>query len=180
MADLGDVAAWSFADLELFGKLLHTLEPDIQEIKKWNGIANGTVNELEASLLKGMPSPFVLATTNSLLLSLIAAGARKEEIVRFSKAKTDKEFARMMKSRTLHPEQVEMQHQLRRRYRVSRPGLTVNYTGLSPFICIIQVLCDSLDQLETHLRNCKKRVNEYVTGKPSFKCVYQCSVMTLC
>jgi nucleoporin NUP159 len=38
--------------------------------------------------------------------------------VRFNKAKTDQGFARMLKSRTLGPDHVEMQTQLRRDIRV--------------------------------------------------------------
>lgn len=44
---------------------------------------------------------------------------RKEEIERFSKASNDAEFAKMMKSRTLDPEHLEIQTQLRRGIRVS-------------------------------------------------------------
>ena len=43
---------------------------------------------------------------------------RKEEIVRFSKANSDAEFAKMLKSRTLGPEHLETQAQLRRDVRV--------------------------------------------------------------
>lgn len=44
---------------------------------------------------------------------------RKEEIVRFNKAKTDAEFAKMLKIRTLAPEYSETQSQLRKKIRVS-------------------------------------------------------------
>lgn len=47
------------------------------------------------------------------------ARMRKEEIERFSKASNDAEFAKMMKSRTLDPEHLEIQTQLRRGIRVS-------------------------------------------------------------
>lgn len=43
---------------------------------------------------------------------------RKEEIVRFSKASMDAEFARMLKARTLGPEHLETQSHLRRDIRV--------------------------------------------------------------
>lgn len=43
---------------------------------------------------------------------------RKEEIVRFSKANSDAEFAKMLKTRTLGPEHLETQTQLRRGIRV--------------------------------------------------------------
>ena len=46
------------------------------------------------------------------------ARARSEEIARFNKAKTDEEFAKMLKSRTLGPEHSETQAQLRKATRV--------------------------------------------------------------
>ena len=41
-----------------------------------------------------------------------------EEIKRFSKAKDDPEFASMLKSRTLGPENAEIQSNLRKKLRV--------------------------------------------------------------
>jgi len=46
------------------------------------------------------------------------AGTRREEIARFNKAKDDKEFAKMLKARTLGPEHSETQTQLRKSVRV--------------------------------------------------------------
>lgn len=46
------------------------------------------------------------------------AGTRREEIARFNKAKDDKDFARMLKARTLGPEHSETQTQLRKSIRV--------------------------------------------------------------
>jgi hypothetical protein len=43
---------------------------------------------------------------------------RKEEILRFNRAQTDTEFAKMLKSRTLGPEHLETQSQLRRDIKV--------------------------------------------------------------
>ena len=39
---------------------------------------------------------------------------KKEEIARFNKARTDTEFAKLLKVRTLGPEYLEIQSQLRR------------------------------------------------------------------
>lgn len=47
-----------------------------------------------------------------------AAETRKEEILRFSKAKADPEFARMLRARTLGPDAAETQGQLRKQIRV--------------------------------------------------------------
>ena len=43
---------------------------------------------------------------------------KKEEIARFNKARTDTEFAKLLKVRTLGPEYLEIQSQLRRDIRV--------------------------------------------------------------
>ena len=48
-----------------------------------------------------------------------SAETRKEEIARFSKAKADPDFAKMLKARTLGPEAAETQSQLRKQIRVS-------------------------------------------------------------
>lgn len=47
-----------------------------------------------------------------------SASTRKEEIARFSKASKDPEFARVVKARTLGPDHLETQSQLRRGIRV--------------------------------------------------------------
>ena len=47
-----------------------------------------------------------------------AAETLKEEIVRFSKAKADPEFAKMLKERRLGPDAAEIQSQLRKQIRV--------------------------------------------------------------
>lgn len=46
---------------------------------------------------------------------------RKEEVVRFSKAKDDADFSKMLKARSLGPELLETQIQLRRGVRVWIP-----------------------------------------------------------
>jgi nucleoporin NUP159 len=48
----------------------------------------------------------------------LTVGTKKEEVARFNKAKTDPEFAKMLKVRTLGPEYLETQSQLRRDIRV--------------------------------------------------------------
>ena len=47
-----------------------------------------------------------------------SAGTKKEEIARFDKARNDPEFAKMLQVRTLGPEHLETQNQLRRDIRV--------------------------------------------------------------
>ncbi len=52
-ADLTDASLWSFGDLELFGKLLRTLEVDFRDINKWKETADKSLSELKKTLLKG-------------------------------------------------------------------------------------------------------------------------------
>ena len=52
-----------------------------------------------------------------------SAETRKEENDRFSKAKADPDFAKMLKARTLGPEAAETQAQLRKQIRVSNRDL---------------------------------------------------------
>ncbi|KAG2364542.1 hypothetical protein BDR07DRAFT_1401153 [Suillus spraguei] len=80
--------------------------------------------------------------------SMLKAGTRKEEIIRFTRAQTDSEFAKMLKIRTLGPEHLETQSQLRRDIRTMR---------------------DRVQKLEDHLQSSKKRIAELKSGKPSLK-----------
>lgn len=50
--------------------------------------------------------------------SCFVAKTRKEEIVRLEKANSDADFTRMLKTRSLNPEHMERQTQLRREIRV--------------------------------------------------------------
>jgi nucleoporin NUP159 len=53
-----------------------------------------------------------------MLKEISAAGTRKEEVVHFHRAKTDNEFAMILRERTLGPEHLEAQNQLRKDVRV--------------------------------------------------------------
>ena len=55
---------------------------------------------------------------NSYVVFVLIAGTRREEIARFSRAKTDQEFSKILKARTLGPEHSETQMQLRKNIRV--------------------------------------------------------------
>lgn len=89
---------------------------------------------------------------------------RKEEIARFSKASTDTELARILKARTLSPEHLETQSQLRREIRVSRGIIAEDIVG---FLSFIQVIRDRIQKLEDHLQASKKRLNQIKSGKPA-------------
>ena len=92
---------------------------------------------------------------------------RKEEVVRFSKAKDDVEFAKILKARSLGPEHLETQIQLRRGVRVC---------VFSLLDCVIiddipQVLRDRIQKLEEHLVASKKRLSQLKLGKPGLRYV---------
>ena len=86
------------------------------------------VQDLRSSMLKSK-RPGVWIEQNT---QLALATTRKEEIARFHKAKKDNEFAKMLRSRTLGPEHLETQTQLRRKIRVCVFSyLNVRLTSLS-------------------------------------------------
>ncbi|KII89617.1 hypothetical protein PLICRDRAFT_557766 [Plicaturopsis crispa FD-325 SS-3] len=101
---LGDLrllgeGSWSLADAPQWGVRLRQVVADIAALQAQRKAQMETVREVEGLMLK--------------------AGTRKEEIARFGKAQTDAEFTRMLKVRTLGPEHLETQSQLRRDIRVS-------------------------------------------------------------
>ena len=106
-ADLADIHKFSLGDSVEFGRLLKEIEKDIAGIRSTRKGFSKDVHDLESGMLK--------------------ATMRKEEIVRFSKASTDNEFARMLKARSLGPDHVETQSQLRRSIRVRIRVLTYGY-----------------------------------------------------
>ncbi|KAG6333222.1 hypothetical protein ID866_5867 [Astraeus odoratus] len=127
-ADLGDPHKWAFGDMKEYGRILTGVQHDIRELKQQRVTLRKSLRELDSSMLKAL--------------------TRKEEIIRFNKARTDTEFAKMLKVRTLGPEYIEIQSQLRRDIRAVR---------------------DRVQKLEDHLQASKKRLQEFKTGKPSFR-----------
>ncbi|KAJ3867398.1 hypothetical protein EV359DRAFT_78647 [Lentinula novae-zelandiae] len=124
--DLGNHEKWAPCDSAQFGALLRQFEQDIFEIKDFAGKQKADIREVGKSMIKG----------------------KREEIARFNKAKSDNEFSKMLKSRTLGPEHLENQTQLRRNIRAMRT---------------------KVDQLEDQLRAHKKRLSEVNTGRPILK-----------
>ncbi|OCB85280.1 hypothetical protein A7U60_g7585 [Sanghuangporus baumii] len=125
---LGDRTKWSFGDLEAFSKVIEDVENDVLAVYRLKDEFLPLIREAESALLK--------------------AETRKEEIIRISKAKTEPEFARILKARTLDPDASETQSQLRRQ---------------------IRLINDRVEQLEVHLKSCKKRLEEHRKGKSSIK-----------
>ncbi|KAJ3786013.1 hypothetical protein GGU10DRAFT_311953 [Lentinula aff. detonsa] len=126
--DLGSRDKWAPCDAPQFGALLRQLEQDIFELKASTEKQKEDVRDIGKSMIK--------------------AGARREEIARFNKAKSDNEFSRMLKTRSLGPEHLENQTQLRRNIRAMR---------------------NKVDQLEDQLRAHKKRLSEVNSGRPTIK-----------
>ncbi|KAG1750246.1 hypothetical protein EDB19DRAFT_2022507 [Suillus lakei] len=132
--DLADATKWAPGDIKEYGRVMTEVQSDIKKIKEQRKLLKHSLKELESSMLK--------------------AGTRKEEIIRFTRAQTDSEFAKMLKIRTLGPEYLETQSQLRRDIRAMR---------------------DRVQKLEDHLQSSKKRLAELKAGKPSLKFVVQSS-----
>ncbi|KAF9000641.1 hypothetical protein BDQ17DRAFT_1426983 [Cyathus striatus] len=126
--DLGNTSKWTLSDVSQFGQVLRQYEKDLSELRNRREDLRQAVRDLQGTMLK--------ATT------------RKEEISRFDKAKNDTDFAKMLRSRTLGPEHLESQTQLRRSIRNMR---------------------DRIQNLESNLRASKKRVAQFSTGKPGLK-----------
>ncbi|RXW21719.1 hypothetical protein EST38_g4114 [Candolleomyces aberdarensis] len=127
-ADLGDSGKWSLGDLKQFGQVTLKFVDELTVLEEQRDRIKQDIRDLNSSLLK--------------------AGTRREEIARFNKAKTDPEFAKMLKTRSLGPEHSETQTQLRRGIRAIR---------------------DRIQKLEGKLQESKKKLNESSTGKPSIK-----------
>ncbi|KAI0315558.1 hypothetical protein OF83DRAFT_1173706 [Amylostereum chailletii] len=87
-------------------------------------------------------------TVRELETGVLRAKTRREEIVRFNKAKSDAEFSKMLQSRFLSPEHVELQTQLRRNIRAAS---------------------DRISQMEEHLQAAKKMLDQVRTGKARVK-----------
>ncbi|KIL59565.1 hypothetical protein M378DRAFT_169073 [Amanita muscaria Koide BX008] len=127
-ADLGDASKWGLVDVAQFGQSMKQFGPELLELLELRVELKQKIRQIETKMLK--------------------AGTRKEEIARFTKAQNDKEFAKMLKTRTLGPEHLETQTQLRRSMRIIR---------------------DRVQKLEEHLQASKKKLAEANSGKPSFK-----------
>ncbi|KAJ3728788.1 hypothetical protein C8R42DRAFT_545103, partial [Lentinula raphanica] len=126
--DLGSPDKWAPCDAVQFGAVMRQFEQDISELKASTEKQN---EDIRATHLK-----------------ILAAGTRREEIARFNKAKSDNEFLKMLKSRTLGPEHLENQTQLRRNIRTMRT---------------------KVEQLEDQLRAHKKRLSEVNSGRPTLR-----------
>ena len=76
-----------------------------------------SLDDLESNLLKGMCSVFV-CSFGMMTEQMKPASTRKEEISRFAAASKDTELSKVLEARSLGPEHLEAQSQLRRDIRV--------------------------------------------------------------
>ncbi|OCH90355.1 hypothetical protein OBBRIDRAFT_755181 [Obba rivulosa] len=127
-ADLEDARKWAVTDAGQLGHIIKSLETEIQEAEAQLQTYLPLIRALESDLLK--------ATT------------RREEIAQFSKASQDDEFATMLKTRTLDPDHLETQSQLRREIRSIR---------------------ERVQQLEDHIQASKKKLKHMKSGKVQVK-----------
>lgn len=116
-SDLGDNTKFGIADAKEFSRLLRSLNKEVIELKEMRAAHTKSIRELEAAMLKGVCLTF--SARSHVRLTINSVSMRKEEVVRFSKAKDDAEFAKILKARSLGPEHLETQIQLRRGVRVS-------------------------------------------------------------
>jgi nucleoporin NUP159 len=101
---------------QLGGKLRH-IQSDLSSLQKLRIEHAAAIRALRGQMLKGTCDRFS-ERLSRMLKKIFAAGTRKEEVVRFHRAKTDKEFAMILRERTLGPEHLEAQNQLRKDVRV--------------------------------------------------------------
>ncbi|KZT70881.1 hypothetical protein DAEQUDRAFT_171504 [Daedalea quercina L-15889] len=128
LANLDEANNWRISDLPRLEQLMITAENDLAHVKEYIQSYISMIQAVESQLLK--------------------ASTRKEEIIRFSKASKDPDFARMLKARTLGPEHLEAQSQLRREIRAVR---------------------ERLQQLEDHMQEAKKKLAHMKSGKAAIR-----------
>ncbi|PIL29894.1 transporter [Ganoderma sinense ZZ0214-1] len=126
--DLTEPTKWVMSDLTQFNHIVKQVELGLEKWEKEKATCILHLRDLESDMLKG--------------------STREEEVERFSKASKDAEFARMLKQRTLTPDHLETQVQLRRDVRAIR---------------------GRIQQLEEYIQASKKKLNSVKNGKPSFK-----------
>ena len=138
---------------------------DVESLEVTRNEDRASIRELEIGVLKGPLIGLGQVDRQWVLTSFFfSAKTRKEEIVRFDKARSDVEFGRMLRARILSPEQTELQAQLRRDIRVGRVNWRL-YTCLR----VSQAIQDRVTKMDDHLHASKKKLNEVKTGRPSIK-----------
>ncbi|OBZ72331.1 hypothetical protein A0H81_07501 [Grifola frondosa] len=145
-ADLGDPTKWVVGDATQFAQIMKSVEKDIAVFETEKATYIGGICDLESNMLKGVEHNDYHCI--HIIIRFLSATTRKEEVIRFTKASQDAEFAKMLKARTLGPEHLETQSQLRRDIRTIR---------------------GRIQQLEDHIQASKKKLNSMKSGKAAFR-----------
>ncbi|KZT06115.1 uncharacterized protein LAESUDRAFT_726338 [Laetiporus sulphureus 93-53] len=124
VSDLGDSSKWAIGDSAQLEQIVRSVQHDLAILKEEKLACIAAIEQVEGSMLK--------------------ASTRREEIAQFSEASRDPDFARMLESRTLGPEHLETQKQLRRDIRVLR---------------------DRVQQLEGQIHESKKKLDLFKSRK---------------
>lgn len=114
VSDLGSSNQWGVNDSRVLHGIFGGVERDLEELRMLKVNWGQETRKIKGLMLKGLFTFSVFQRG----ADDFAAATRKEEIERFSKATSDAEVSRMIKSRTLGPEHAESQTQLRRDVRV--------------------------------------------------------------
>ena len=121
-ADASSNANCSLRDIHQFGENIRQMRSNLSLLQRLRAEHASANRALRGQMLKGNchgSSERSYPILNEALVAC-AAGTKKEEVVRFHRAKTDAEFAMILRERTLGPEHLETQNQLRKDVRVCR------------------------------------------------------------
>ncbi|SNX82472.1 related to nucleoporin [Melanopsichium pennsylvanicum] len=137
--DFADSSKWSFGDLPKMLSLAKSLRPLTQQIEEDATSHRRNVAEMQSLQLK--------------------AEAKREEVARFIRARSDPEFAKMIRIRQLGPEHVENQNKLRKASQVVR---------------------DRIVELEEYLAVLKDKLQNAKAGRTALKAPSLDSVARAC
>ncbi len=137
--DFGDNTKWSFGDLPKMLALAKSMRPLTERVENEAAGHKRAVAELQSMQLK--------------------AEAKREEVARFIRARSDPEFAKMIRIRQLGPEHVENQTKLRK---------------------ASQIVQSRIAELEEYLAALKDRIQAAKTGRATLKAPSLDSIARAC
>lgn len=108
---------WFIPDAKQLDVIVQSLENRVSSMHEQAVAHVAVIRDLESNLLKGMCSVFV-CSFGMMTEQMKPASTRKEEISRFAAASKDTELSKVLEARSLGPEHLEAQSQLRRDIRV--------------------------------------------------------------
>ncbi|EPQ30288.1 uncharacterized protein PFL1_02404 [Pseudozyma flocculosa PF-1] len=127
-ADFGDASKWSFGDLQKMLELTRRLESETGQLEDKSTGQKRQLAELQSLQLK--------------------AEAKREELARFIRARSDPEFAKIVRVRQLGPEHVENQNRLRKTSQLVR---------------------DRMQELDEYLALLKNRITNEKLGRSTMR-----------